>query len=205
MKATLYFVLIVGLVGAAVPVTAQGQGPLALAFTREANAVRLASAQSGGTTDESSWSHVRALQARTDVVVTIRGSKPETRQIVEADDSTLTLSDTKSRWFPGSRARRNQDPVVESIAREDVLEIRFSGSVSKKRRAGGILAAIAGAYAGGAAGFLVALATVPDDAPVLDPSPLGGVAIVGGAVAGGWLAYRAVMPSTQGDLIYRAP
>jgi len=197
MKSVLSLTLIVCLLESALPLTAQEQtertGPLAKAVTREA--VRLATAgettsstaaavQLGGKSARSDWARVVTITSDTDVVVTVRGSKPARCTFVQADESALIVR--TGRW-----------QVVQTIARGDVQEIRTGPS--GRRRALGLLGGLGGAIGGAYVG--VKVGSAGSDAEDLRGSSLGGMAgLVGGAVLG----YRAVT-RTKGDLIYSAP
>ena len=187
MKSTPSLTLIVCLVASALPVTAQEKGPLARAVTREA--VRLAAVQSGGTPAESNWSRVRGLASGTDVVVTVQGSKPARRRMVQADESTLTVQNPSTQG-------------VEAIAQGDVLEIRTEARrLSSKRKALGLLGGLGGVIGGAFVGAYVGKKVGGCDAENLGCM---GVGMMAGVVGGAVLGYRAVT-STKGDLIYRAP
>ena len=82
---------------ARVPVTRPTAGPLVRAVTRETT--RLAATpptsglERGQQSDEparSDWSHVRALTPGAAVVVTLKGSPPTVRYVVQADETDLT-------------------------------------------------------------------------------------------------------------------
>jgi hypothetical protein len=182
MKSTLSLTLIVSMVASALPVTAQEQGLIARAATREA--VRLAGVQRGDTPIESDWSPVVAIASGTNVVVTVRGSKPTRCTFVQADESALIVR--TGRW-----------QMVQIIARDDVQEIRTGPS--GKRRALGLLAGVGGAVGGTMVGGTIG--GLGSDDEDLRGVALGAMAgLVGGAVLG----YRAVT-HTKGDPIYRAP
>jgi hypothetical protein len=108
LKSALSLTLIVCLFGSALPVTAQEQtetsgsfdlggpvapataaGPLARAVMRQA--VRLAAVQSGGTSAESNWSRVRKLASGTEIIVTVKGSRPTNRYFLAGDESELMV------------------------------------------------------------------------------------------------------------------
>jgi hypothetical protein len=179
---TLSRTLIVCLVTSAFPGTAQTQGVLARAATREA--VRLTAVQVSETPTESGWSSVVAIASGTNVVVTVRGAKPTRCTFVQADESSLIVR--TGRW-----------QVVQMIARNDVQEIR-TGS-SGKRRALGLLVGAGGAIGGTVVGGTIG--SLGSDAENVRGFALGAMAgLVGGAVLG----YHAVT-HTKGNLIYRAP
>jgi hypothetical protein len=183
MKSTLSLTtLIVSLVALPLSVTAQERAPLAMAATREAG--RLDAIQFGDDPPESDWSPVVALASATNIVVTVRGSKPVRGPFVHADESALTVR--TGRW-----------QVIQTIAREDVQEIRTGPTGG--RRALGFLVGVGGAFGGMLVGGTIGGAGS-------DAEDLGGVALgaTAGLVGGAVLGYKAVT-HTKGKLIYRMP
>lgn len=200
MKSALLLTLIVSLAGSAMPLAAQEEvrtelSPLARSIVREASRLALDSmalgveaVQQSGNPGDSNWSRVRGLAPGTDVVVTVRGRKPDRRRIVQADESTLTVL-----------SRSTQ--VVEVLARGDVLEIWTEGRLSEKRQALGLVGGLGGAIGGAFVGAYVGGMVGGSDAENLGPM---GVGMMAGVVGGAVLGYRAIT-HTKGDLIYRTP
>ena len=132
MKSALSLMLVVCIVASALPVTAQDQtetrvsfdmrssaplaptAPLSRAITREA--VRLATAaestttvvetvQKGGTPARSDWSRVSRLTPGSEVVVTVKGSQPTTRNFVLADEADLVVLNLADPTIPRAATR----------------------------------------------------------------------------------------------------
>jgi hypothetical protein len=91
LKSTLSITLIMCLVGAALPATAQEQKaparPLAEAVMREAARFTGAAAQPA----DSAWSRVRELEPGTELTVTVKGSPPRQHHFLAVDESSLTV------------------------------------------------------------------------------------------------------------------
>ena len=204
MKSALSLILIASLMDPAIPVTAHAQteppvsfdirgvasdattGPLARAITREA--VRLAAdpvpsdiaaVQEGDTLPESDWSRVPKLAAGTEVIVTVKGSQPATRYVVQADESELTVK----------VARLGQ--VVEHIVRSEIIEIRVFRTIPPYGLLWGILFGISGLPAGAYIGQAVAPSSGDTRGDEGDRGKFGG-AMLGafvGVIAGAALGY----------------
>jgi hypothetical protein len=91
LKSTLSIALVMCLIGAALPATAQEQRPsarpLAEAVAREAARFTRTSGQLG----DSGWSRVGELEPGTELAVTVKGSPPSQQHFLAADDSSLTV------------------------------------------------------------------------------------------------------------------
>jgi len=102
--------VMVSLIGSTVPVTAQASldpspGPIARAITREA--IRYAAQPM--TPADRAWLRVRRLEPGTEVIVTVKGSRPSKRYFVTAVESDLTVLNLADPLLPRAATRVLRD------------------------------------------------------------------------------------------------
>src|SRR5688572_20852769 len=102
LKSRLSITLIMCLVGAALPATAQEwkapARPLAEAVMREAARFSGAAAQPA----DSAWSRVRELEPGTELAVTFKGSPPSQQHFLAGDESSLTVLNAAAKEISAS-------------------------------------------------------------------------------------------------------
>ena len=111
----------------------QTRGHIEGAITRDA--VRLGAQRANEPADRS-WSNLRKLAPDTEVIVTVKGSRPVRRSVVRADEFEL--------WVKAI----DLDQVLMPIARADVVEIRQINKPGHPVRKGALIGAGAGAGIG---------------------------------------------------------
>jgi hypothetical protein len=203
VKSALSLTLIVFLAGPAVLLAAQEEirtepGSLARSIEREVSRLAadstpqgLEAVQQRGNPGKSDWSRVRQLVARTEIVVTVRGSQPAKRIFVSADESELTVV------APNDPALRD---VV--ISRAAIAEIR-SAVVRHPARKGALIGLGIGAAVGIAAMLSVCSGSDGEEGVCgLPVSIIGGFAGAGAGVGAG---VGALVHLVTPDVIYRAP
>ncbi len=203
MKPSFSLALIVCLAGWTPTAAAQEPGrgdAIARSVAREA--ARFAAAQQDQSADPD-WSRVRNLAPGAEVVLTVKGSRPDRWYFVQADESELTV-------------RKASDPgqVVEKIPRADVDQIVQMRSVRNHGSARRVALWTAGGFFAGS--LAVTLVILPlSGGTGGEPNYCGrpgygrcwGDVLIpaGGAVGALWGAVHAYRTSHYLAVIYRAP
>jgi hypothetical protein len=156
---------------------------------------QISAVPSGGSRPLENWSRVSELAPATEVVVTVRGSRPGVRYFVLADEFSLTVLNLTDSTLPAASAHVLRD--MASHHPERFAEVRASGAF------------VEGNVRVGRDGVFVADRKVADLGQVVETTARNDVAeiqgpvvargSVPGAVLGGWLGFAVgVVPALGG-------